>query len=107
MTPSEILGCVITVLSFALSLWTLGAKLVARLEKLKSGQDFLREELQEFQIDMRERIETLDARLRDTECRLSALSERETGPALPGYPCRTLPRNTWGDGTADDRHIAP
>lgn len=86
MNKSELLGSAVTVMSFLITVGTLGAKLVSLLEKLKAGQSFLREELQEFRIGVEERTDRLEERLRAVE-KLTA----ERGAAIPWIPsaCET------------------
>ena len=79
MSKSEILSSVITVLSFLITIGTLGVKLVSLLEKLKNKVDFLREELQETRIEHKQQLERLDDRLRCLE-----QAPREAYP--PVYP---------------------
>lgn len=82
MSKSELLGSAVTVLSFLITVGTLGAKLVSLLEKLKAGQSFLREELQEFRIDAEERTDRLEERLRAVEKQTAARG----GAGNPGIP---------------------
>ena len=85
MSKSEILSSAITVLSFCITVGGLGAKLISSLEKTKNKLDFLREELQETQIETRRLLTSLEERLREVELRLAAVDSRKE-EALPRLP---------------------